>query len=175
MDECESHVSKRVLCAAFSGGRETLPRFPSNEDSGNDLFIIELVSPIFGDSQNLRGEKYMSSVTVENLDRVKNPPATPSIQIAAGTLSPGYIILYVDENFNGPALALGMGPGFGVSVLTSPFQDSITSIVVVAGVWQVFVDAGYAGQNNVIGPGAYPNAASFGLPNDSLTSLRCIG
>jgi hypothetical protein len=117
----------------------------------------------------------MNSTFLEKLDRLKNPPSTSPALTVAASASAGYIILYIDENFNGPSDPIGAAPGIGCPGLPDPFNDSITSIVVVSGIWALYVNANYSGQSSVIGPGAYPNSNAFGLPNDSLTSLACIG
>lgn len=83
------------------------------------------------------------------------------------------MIVYVDSNFQGSSGTFNQDlPNIG-----NFWNDQITSVRVVSGVWQVFADTNYQGRNITLPPGDYPNLAISpgGIDNDSISSVRIVG
>lgn len=59
------------------------------------------------------------------------------------------------------------------------FNDRTSSIIIREGKWELFSDKEYSqgtgSRKNPLGPGIYNTARDFGLPNNSLSSLRRVG
>jgi len=54
-------------------------------------------------------------------------------------------------------------------------NDQMSSFVVVSGKWKFYKHAGFrGGYSGVYGPGAYNWVGSVGLPNDQISSMRCV-
>jgi hypothetical protein len=101
------------------------------------------------------------------------------------------IILYVDTNFGGshthrwgsvPNLkelsvfgAKVLRTGMDTRVYTSSWDNQVSSLVVVSGIWRFFKDAGYRHQQGGdVGPGLYPDVRLLGMDNDSLSSIQLV-
>ena len=55
------------------------------------------------------------------------------------------------------------------------FNDKTSSFVILEGRWVFYRDINYAGPaSTVLGPGKYNWSETFGIPNDSLSSLRSV-
>ena len=93
------------------------------------------------------------------------------------------IVLYVDVNFGGlhthlyettadfTHLALG-GVGSGIG---GNWNDKVSSFVILSGHWQAFRDINFqVPQGEVLGPGLYPWVETFGIDNDSMSSIRLV-
>ncbi len=79
--------------------------------------------------------------------------------------------LYRDTSFRGPSVTftgdvdnIGFG-GFN-------FNDEASSMIIRAGRWQLFEDAGFTGFSSIRGPGRYPTPQAMGIGNDKLSSVR---
>ena len=56
------------------------------------------------------------------------------------------------------------------------FNDRLSSFVILEGRWQFFRDSNFGSPaSNVLGPGVYGWVEDFGIPNDSVSSLRLVG
>lgn len=90
------------------------------------------------------------------------------VALAAGAQE---IVLYQNENFNGPRFSAINS----VSNLADVgFNDRATSVTVRGGSWQLCSDAYFRGQCVTLGPGNYASLGAMGLGN-SVSSLREIG
>jgi len=94
------------------------------------------------------------------------------------------MVVFVDANFGGlhthlyettsdfTKLSLG---GVGVGIGGGDWNDKTSSIVVVSGHWQCFRDINFqVPQGKVLGPGVYPFVETFGIDNDSVSSVRLV-
>lgn len=54
------------------------------------------------------------------------------------------------------------------------WNDKISSIVIPSGVWQFFQNKNYEGPSWVLGPGYYRWVESANIPNDIISSFKCI-
>ena len=54
------------------------------------------------------------------------------------------------------------------------WNDKISSIVIASGVWQFFEHWHYEGASWVLGPGYYRWVESANIPNDIISSFKCI-
>jgi hypothetical protein len=96
-----------------------------------------------------------------------------------------HLIIYIDQQFGGlhthifadtpdfSQLALG-----GVGGIAGNWNDKVSSVVIVSGVWQFFSDIDFGPAPipvGGLGPGLYSVVADFGLENASLSSVRVIG
>ena len=97
-----------------------------------------------------------------------------------------HLIIYVDENFGGlhthifestsdfTQIQLG-GSGSGIN---GNWNDKTSSFVIVSGIWLFFKDINYGpapSPSNGLGPGVYSWVENFGIANDTLSSVQCIG
>ena len=97
-----------------------------------------------------------------------------------------HLIVYVDKNFGGlhthiwgttadfTQLALG-GVGSGVG---GNWNDAVSSFVIVSGQWQFFKDINFGPAPlpfpQGLGPGLYDWVETFGIDNDSISSVKLI-
>lgn len=54
------------------------------------------------------------------------------------------------------------------------WNDKISSIVVVSGIWEFYEHWHYEGRKWVLGPGYYRWVVDAGIPNDIISSFRCV-
>ena len=54
------------------------------------------------------------------------------------------------------------------------WNDQISSIVVVSGIWEFFQHHHYEGQKWTLRPGYYRWVVDAGIPNDIISSFRCV-
>lgn len=94
------------------------------------------------------------------------------------------VILFEDVNYGGKRLGINATTGDGSSNLFSrimsripprTWNDKTSSIKVIRGEWQIFQNAGYNSPSRTLTRGDYRTPQAFGLPNDSLTSIRRTG
>jgi hypothetical protein len=77
----------------------------------------------------------------------------------------GRNILFAD--FSEADLANGEDPSLNMA---------ISSVVVVSGTWAFYQNANYdAALGSQFGPGAYAMVSGYGVANDAIRSLKCIG
>jgi hypothetical protein len=55
------------------------------------------------------------------------------------------------------------------------WNDKISSIIVVRGLWEFFEHRDFQGQSWKLGPGYYNHVRDAGIPDDSISSFRSIG
>lgn len=85
------------------------------------------------------------------------------------------IVLFQHTNFRGAHKHLFVSEPNLAAAEDSFFNDKISSFVIVSGRWQFFRDVNYMGPASVVfGPGVYNWVESFGIPNDSISSIRRI-
>ncbi|UEM22759.1 beta/gamma crystallin family protein [Skermanella mucosa] len=86
--------------------------------------------------------------------------------------SSGQIKVYRDFNMQGQSLVINDACP---DLRPTGLNDQISSFVVVSGAWIFYQDINYQSQvGRIYGPGSYPNVAQAGLPNDQISSLRCV-
>jgi hypothetical protein len=76
------------------------------------------------------------------------------------------VILYRDYNFQGPTKEVTSATDL------RDFNDQTSSIVVLEGNWQFFLNYGFDNLLATLIPGVYPSVDAVGIPNDTLSSLR---
>jgi hypothetical protein len=83
------------------------------------------------------------------------------------------VVVYQNSDFGGEEYRTNL------NVLYFPqdsfWNDCISSIIVVSGVWEFCVDSYYKGRSSKLTPGYYRNPDAFHLPNDSISSFRVVG
>jgi hypothetical protein len=78
------------------------------------------------------------------------------------------VVVYEDDNFGGASFRTLQGWSFPQD---SFWNDRISSIIVISGMWRFCVDNNLGGQCVNLGVGRYPNSGAIGLPNDSISSF----
>ena len=85
------------------------------------------------------------------------------------------IILFKDASFQGPSQHFDESQNH----LRPEFQDTVTSVIVESGTWQLFEQANFQGRSVTVTPGdrnEYFNLSVHpgGIANDSITSIRLV-
>ena len=101
----------------------------------------------------------------------------PSAKLAAAALlslltapALAQLTLYEHDNFRGR----GLDVVDGISNLKrAGFNDTVSSISIARGHWEVCDDAGFRGRCELLGPGNYPSMRNFKL-NDRISSVRRV-
>lgn len=78
------------------------------------------------------------------------------------------IIVYRDAGFNGESWVITDDRPY----VGDRWNDQISSVRVIAGVWQFFWDANYGGEQYTSRPGDYPYVGDHW--NDQISSMRCV-
>jgi uncharacterized protein YcfJ len=84
--------------------------------------------------------------------------------------SPAQVIFYENENFQGRSFTADKKTD---NFATVGFNDRASSVVVIAGAWEVCADSRFSGQCMVLRPGRYGSLASMGI-NNRISSTRSI-
>lgn len=88
------------------------------------------------------------------------------------------IIVFKDAGFNvdNNNQLISFPPGWGYSYVGDNWNDTISSVIVLSGMWQFFPCAGFNGPPATVGPGYYTYVEDppFGMPNDTISSILCI-
>ena len=111
---------------------------------------------------------WVEAVKIKNDDMSSLQP-TDSSGLATGP----HVILFEHANFYGAHKHV-FGPESNLNAGDDDFfNDRVSSIVVLAGTWQFFRDAGFHGAYpTVLGPGLYPWVEAVGIKNDDMSSLQ---
>jgi Beta/Gamma crystallin len=83
------------------------------------------------------------------------------------------VVLYQDINFGGGEWRTNLG----YSYVGDSWNDTISSIIVVAGTWQFWRDRDFQGVGDqpwILGPGYYSWVEAVGIPNDTISSFLPI-
>ena len=126
------------------------------------------------------------------MSKVIRTPVFTGVVIPAGGVLP-QIHLFEDDSFTGDELDIYGGDVPSLSSLAGRgWNDTISSVIVVSGTWELFMDDGYGGRKLTLSPGVYgsieqagnsrkgaPVAGADASPpgqgwNDALSSLRAI-
>ena len=85
--------------------------------------------------------------------------------------------VFSDANFQGNSWRFNMAPGWGWTYVGDDWNDTISSVIVVSGIWQFFENGGFTPPFSQVGPGwySYVQDPSFNLDNDSISSMLCVG
>jgi hypothetical protein len=78
------------------------------------------------------------------------------------------VIVYRDAGFSGESWAITDDQPY----VGDRWNDQISSVRIVAGVWQFFWDANYGGEQFTSRPGDYPYVGNHW--NDQISSMRCV-
>jgi hypothetical protein len=172
--------------ANFHGAHKHVFGAESNLNAGDDDFFNDSVSSIvvlagtweFFQDSGFQGQyatalgpgiyPWVESVNIKNDDMSSLQPTS-----ARGLASVPHVILFEHANFHGAHKHV-----FGAESNLNAgdddfFNDCVSSIVVLAGTWEFFRDAGFQGQYPaVLGPGLYPWVESVNIKNDDMSSLR---
>jgi hypothetical protein len=89
---------------------------------------------------------------------------------AAGGLHAPEVVVYENRNFDGAEWRTNLGWGY----VGDFWNDKISSIIVVSGVWRFWQDAGLSGNHWDLGPGYYDWVVAAGIPNDIISSFQPI-
>lgn len=91
---------------------------------------------------------------------------------AAATCSGGSASIYRDINFNGGGLRFFNGDS---NLVNNNFNDTASSIIITGNErWAFYRDINYQGPSVILGRGRYSFVGDYGIPNDSISSLRRI-
>ena len=84
-------------------------------------------------------------------------------------------MLFEHGNFHGVHKRLcGSEPNLAAGD-DSFFNDKVSSFVITSGSWQFFIDINFTGPaSNVFGVGRFNWVENFGIPNDSISSIRRV-
>jgi hypothetical protein len=92
------------------------------------------------------------------------------------------VIVFKDAGFSGDsrifsAPAPDAVNDYGFSYVGDDWNDTISSVVVVSGIWQFFENGGYTPPYTQVGPGwySYVQDPSFNQDNDTISSILCVG
>ena len=81
------------------------------------------------------------------------------------------IVVYENSDFQAAEWRTNLGWRF----VGDFWNDKISSFVVVRGVWQFYAGEDFGGcASREFGPGVYQWVEAFGIPNDSISSFRCL-
>lgn len=80
------------------------------------------------------------------------------------------IVIYQDIKFGGASERTNLNWYY----VGDWWNDKISSIVVVSGVWEFFEHHHYEGRKWTLRPGYYSWVVDAGIPNDIISSFRCI-
>jgi hypothetical protein len=84
-----------------------------------------------------------------------------------------HIILFEHANFHGAHKHLFQTENNLNAGDDNWFNDKVSSFVILEGHWQFFRDSNFNGPaSNILGPGKYNWIEAFGIPNDSISSLK---
>ncbi|HST36638.1 MAG TPA: beta/gamma crystallin-related protein [Allosphingosinicella sp.] len=83
------------------------------------------------------------------------------------------IVLFGDRNFRGFQFRSNL------SYPRISFSDTISSFIVIDGLWEFFKHEEYQGKlgtgTKQFGVGYYPWVEDVGIPNDTISGFRCVG
>jgi uncharacterized protein YcfJ len=91
-----------------------------------------------------------------------------TLALAAATSATAQVTLYSREDFHGAVTRVDERVW---NLERAGFNDRASSVIVDRGRWEVCEHARFEGRCVVLGPGAYPTLATFGL-NNAISSLR---
>lgn len=80
------------------------------------------------------------------------------------------IVVYEHADFAGAEWRTNLS----YSYVGDDWNDKISSIIVVSGRWEFYVDANLQTLAGTLDPGYYRFVADVGIPNDSISSFRAI-
>ena len=81
------------------------------------------------------------------------------------------VIVFSDINFNTELLRTNLN----VYYVGDEINDFISSIIIISGYWQFYKDFHYETPvGPVLGPGYYNWVEAVGIPNDSISSFKCV-
>jgi hypothetical protein len=78
------------------------------------------------------------------------------------------VVVFWDANFSGER----MFSDHDVSWVGNHWNDQISSIKVISGVWKFYFDINYGGESMRLRPGVYPFVGPHW--NDQISSFRCV-
>jgi hypothetical protein len=113
--------------------------------------VVDLESEI-GDLQLIRGAKRSAAVSSVTARRLPE------------------IVIYEHIDFGGASERTNLNWYY----VGDWWNDKISSIVIASGVWQFFQHWHYEGASWVLGPGYYRWVESANIPNDIISSFKCI-
>lgn len=90
----------------------------------------------------------------------------------AATCGGGSASIYRDINFKGGGIKFFNGDS---NLVNNNFNDTTSSIIITGNErWKFYRDINYKGPSVILGPGRYSFVPNYGIPNDSISSLRRI-
>ncbi|WP_183580476.1 beta/gamma crystallin-related protein [Mucilaginibacter sp. X5P1] len=89
---------------------------------------------------------------------------------AAGSQIPE-VVVYWDVNFGGADFRTNLN----VNYIGDAWNDQVSSFIIVSGMWQFYKDANFITPvGGVLGPGYYSWVENYGIPNDCISSYKCV-
>ena len=88
---------------------------------------------------------------------------------AAGAHMPE-VVLYEHRNFGGAEWRTNLGWGY----VGDFWNDKVSAIIVVSGVWRFYEHRDFGGRSWDLGPGYYDWVVAAGIPNDIISSFKAI-
>lgn len=80
------------------------------------------------------------------------------------------VVVYWDKDFRGASWRTNLN----YSYVGGYWNDRISSIIVVSGIWEFYEHKDYGGWAVRLGPGYYHWVEEVGIPNDKISSFKCI-
>jgi hypothetical protein len=94
----------------------------------------------------------------------------PTNIIRTGLLDLPELVVYEHINWGGAEWRLNLNAKY----VGDAWNDRISSIVIVRGVWRFFLDSDFRRAAGDLGPGYYDIVEKYGIPNDAISSFQCI-
>ena len=88
----------------------------------------------------------------------------------AGTIHLAEVVLFEHRGFGGAEWRTNLS----YSYVGDFWNDKVSSIVVVCGIWQFFEHRDFGGRVWQLGPGYYDWVEAVGIPNDLISSFKAI-
>ena len=85
------------------------------------------------------------------------------------------VILFEHVNFHGAHKHVFVEEANLNSSDDNFFNDRVSSVIVVEGVWTFYKDSNFSGRkSNAVGPGRYSSVTAINIDNDAISSLSSI-
>jgi len=116
----------------------------------------------------------LSTLSIDYHDVSSLRPTVPAA-VTLGTTIFGHVILFKDANFQGPHKHVLNAEDNLNADDDNEFNDSVSSIVVLAGNWKFYRNSGFDDDYPVVlGPGLYPWVEDLSIRDNDMSSLQVV-